>query len=66
VDGIREWNEELRRTGNPWHSEWPGVPRVANNIPNRVDRLKALGNAVVPRVAEWIGRQILLCEDELA
>lgn len=25
-----------------------GVPRVAENVPNRVGRLKALGNAVCP------------------
>lgn len=34
-------------TGEWWETE-PGVGRVANGIPNRVDRLKCLGNAVVP------------------
>jgi site-specific DNA-cytosine methylase len=24
-----------------------------------VDRLKGLGNAIVPQIAEWIGRQIM-------
>ena len=39
--------------------EWPGVPRVSQGIPRRVDRLKALGNAIVPQIAEEIGRMIL-------
>ena len=33
---------------NHWSAE-PDVGRVANGIPNRVDRLKCLGNAVVPQ-----------------
>lgn len=34
--------------GEQWSVE-PDVGRVANGVPNRVDRLKALGNAVVPQ-----------------
>lgn len=41
-----------------WATE-PNVGRVAHGIPNRVDRLRALGNAVVPQVAERIGRLII-------
>ena len=41
-----------------WQSE-PDVGRVAHGIPERVDRLAALGNAVVPQVVEMIGRAIM-------
>ena len=44
--------------GKLWLPE-PGVGRVANGIPRRVDRLKGLGNAVVPQIPEMIGRAIL-------
>lgn len=43
--------------GAYWQSE-PSVGRVANGIPNRVDRLKGLGNAIVPQVAFEIFKAI--------
>jgi len=42
-----------------WWSREPDVDRVAHGVPNWVDRLKGLGNAVVPQVAEWVGRRIM-------
>lgn len=33
--------------------------RMAHGIPESMDRLRGLGNAVVPQVAEWIGSQVV-------
>ena len=41
-----------------WETE-PAVGRVVDGIPHRVDRLRCLGNAVVPQVVELIGRAIM-------
>jgi len=46
------------RAFSNWLSE-PDVGRVAHGIPSRVDRLRGLGNAVVPQVAELIGRMVI-------
>ncbi|MEO5367893.1 MAG: DNA (cytosine-5-)-methyltransferase [Magnetococcus sp. WYHC-3] len=40
-----------------WETE-PDVGRVAYGIPSWVDRLKGLGNAIVPQIAEMIFRQL--------
>ena len=51
--------EEKRQAGwsRCWESE-PAVGRVADGIPDRVDRLRGLGNAVVPQIPylffEWM------------
>jgi DNA (cytosine-5)-methyltransferase 1 len=72
-EGAREERERLRdavdggstiiRAEDWWLAE-PDVGRVANGIPSRVDRLRCLGNAVVPQVTEWIGRRIVLATIE--
>jgi DNA (cytosine-5)-methyltransferase 1 len=41
-----------------WWSTEPDVGRVAHGVPNRVDRLKSLGNAIVPQVAYQIMKAI--------
>src|SRR5262249_48872233 len=52
-------------TGVQWVTE-PAVGRVAHGISARMDRLRALGNAVVPQVPELIGRTIIAYEQQLA
>ena len=42
-----------------WWSVEPDVGRVANGIPGRVDRLKQLGNAVVPQIPQLLGMAIM-------
>jgi len=61
VLGILRKQARMEETqSNPWKGgEWPGQPRVETGVTNRVDRLRGLGNAVVPQVAEWIGRRIV-------
>lgn len=44
--------------GQWWETE-PDVGRVAHGVPSRVDRLRGLGNAVVPQVAELVGRMVV-------
>lgn len=44
-----------------WREE-PDVPRVSKGVEERVDKLKGLGNSIVPQIAEFIARQILEAE----
>jgi len=57
----------IRRTQTPseglrryytWSTE-PNVGRVVDGVSARMDRLRCVGNAVVPQVAYWIGKRIL-------
>ena len=61
-----EWSVEPGMGGmangfSPWLDE-PDTPRVASNVKNRVLRLRALGNAVVPQVVAQIGKAIVQAE----
>ena len=54
---------EYRREDAAFALDWEsGIARVANGVPSRVDRLKGLGNAVVPQIPELIGHAILAAE----
>jgi DNA (cytosine-5)-methyltransferase 1 len=47
-----------------WWTTEPSVGRVADGVPNRVDRLKQLGNALVPQIVTIIGSAILEAEQK--
>ena len=52
---------ECRASQEVWAPELapPAICGVDDGVPNRVERLAALGNAVVPQIPELIGRAIL-------
>lgn len=52
--------EELARVSTPAGS----TGGIAYGVPNRMDRLRALGNSLVPQIPEMIGRAILAAEAE--
>lgn len=52
-----------RNSESEWGGAMPRISRVGNGIPKKlVDRLGALGNAVVPQIPEMIGYAILESE----
>ncbi len=64
LEESREQQAEQRTAKDSWWAIEPDVGRVAYGVPARMDRLRCLGNAVMPQVAEFIGRCILAAEAE--
>lgn len=58
----RRWDEGRAIAERGWWRVEPDVGRVATGVPDRVDRLRALGNSLVPQIAEVIGRAILAAD----
>jgi DNA (cytosine-5)-methyltransferase 1 len=61
IRGKRNISREPGRMGQDFGNGWsvePAVGRLVNGISGRVDRLKGLGNAIVPQIAELLFRQI--------
>jgi len=59
---LRESQEEGQIGWSQWWQSEPNVGRVANGVPARSHRLKALGNAVVPQIPGLIGHAIMEAE----
>jgi DNA (cytosine-5)-methyltransferase 1 len=55
------WERDFAGKGNK--AAWPSFSscrsRVADGVPNRMDRLRCLGNAAVPQIVELIGNAIV-------
>ena len=60
---LAEW-AHAATTGTGWWATESGILRVASRVPNRMDRLRALGNSLVPQIAEIIGRAIIEQEQQ--
>lgn len=62
TEAVRRWSKNIgirRSIGwGPWAAE-SRVGRTAYGVPRSVDRKCLCGNAVVPQIAEWIGRRII-------
>ena len=56
--------KKSRLAGTAGGTSEPNVGRVAHGIPGRVYRLKGLGNSIVPKIAEEIGKAIIKAERE--
>ncbi len=63
VHRVPTSEEPPPRSGQGGWTVEPDVGRVAHGVPARMDRLSALGNAVVPQVTEYIGRCIIAAEE---
>jgi DNA-cytosine methyltransferase len=60
--GRQRHDQRERQKTNDFGQWWevePNVGRVANGVSDRVDRLKGLGNAIVPQVAEFVGALVV-------
>lgn len=73
VNAIRSTTKTHEKAIKPFNGseyyEWftePDVGRVANGVPHRMERLRGLGNAIVPQVAAVIMQEIanLIINDE--
>ena len=49
-----------------WPTHEPPCERVVTGLPDRSHRVTALGNAIVPQIAQWIAERIKEAEESRA
>jgi len=63
-NGETSWFNHGSEREEGWWDVEPNVGRVAHGISNRVDRLKSLGNSLIPHIPYYIGQSIIQTERE--
>ena len=63
-NGKTSWFDHGSEREEGWWDVEPNVGRVAHGIPHRVDRLKSLGNSLIPHIPYYIGQSIIQSERE--
>jgi DNA (cytosine-5)-methyltransferase 1 len=61
--GLSKTRSKIKISWESWWDTESTVGRVADGLPRRVDRLKGLGNAIVPAIAYQLGLAILEAEN---
>ena len=63
---VKRWQliDFAQHSKRIWTKEPSHIPRVAQKIPDRSQRLKQLGNSVVPQIPEFLGHCILIYEEK--
>jgi DNA (cytosine-5)-methyltransferase 1 len=50
--------QDADATGPAWRNPTPRICGSVDRIPDRVDRLRSIGNSVSPQIAQWIAERI--------
>jgi len=58
------WSGRSGFTNGNWWAVEPDVGRVAHGVSGRVDRLKGLGNAIVPQIAQTLMEAIKIIDEQ--
>jgi DNA-cytosine methyltransferase len=64
-EGVQVSSQWIGKEQKSFWSAKPGVGRVADGIPKGLDRIKGLGNAIVPQIAEEFFRCIISVNNKL-